>query len=161
MEAAVHRLANGHLRASHTYLTLGFYFSWDNMALEGVGHSFCKLAKKGEGAEHLLKMQNWHRGLILFQDVLKPLQGEWGETWDIMEATVVLEKNLNQALCDLHALGSTHTRPHLGDFLENHFLDEEVKLIKKMGDHLTHLCRLARPQAGLGKYLFERPTPRA
>ncbi|VFV20829.1 ferritin light chain 1-like [Lynx pardinus] len=27
-------------------------------------------------------------------------------------------------------------RPHLCDFLESHFLDEEVKLIKEMGNHL-------------------------
>ena len=34
----------------------------------------------------------------------------------------------------------------------------EVKLIKKMGDHLTNLCRLAGPQAGLGQDLFETLT---
>ena len=44
-----------------------------------------------------------------------------------MEATMVLEKNLNQALLHLHALGSTRTDPHLFDILENHFFDEEVK----------------------------------
>ena len=54
-----------------------------------------------------------------------------------MEAALALEKDLNQALLDLHALASTHTDPHLCVFLENHFLDEEVKLIKKMGDHLS------------------------
>ncbi|KAK7817931.1 hypothetical protein U0070_005574 [Myodes glareolus] len=45
------------------------------------------------------------------------------------------------------------------DFLENHFLDEEVKVIKKMSNHLTNLRRLAAgPQASLGEYLFERLT---
>ncbi|EPY83589.1 ferritin light chain 1-like protein [Camelus ferus] len=48
--------------------------------------------------------------------------------------------------------------PHFCDFLENHFLDEEVKLIKKIGNHLTNLCRLSGPQAGLGEYLFKRLT---
>ncbi|EPQ20243.1 Zinc finger protein 14 [Myotis brandtii] len=42
-----------------------------------------------------------------------------------MEAALALEKNLNQALLELHALGSAHKDPHLCDFLENHFLDEE------------------------------------
>lgn len=45
---------------------------------------------------------------------------------------MVLEKNLNQGLLDLPALGSAHTNSHLCGFLENHFLDEEVKLIKKL-----------------------------
>ena len=75
-----------------------------------------------------------------------------------MEATLLMEKNLNQALWGLQSLGSARTDPHICDFLENHFLDEEVKLIKKMGDHLTNLRRLAGPQAGLGEYLFKRLT---
>ena len=75
-----------------------------------------------------------------------------------MEATLLIEKNLNQALWGLQSLGSARTDPHICDFLENHFLDEEAKLIKKMGDHLTHLRRLAGPQAGLGEYLLESLT---
>lgn len=159
VEAAVNRLVNLHLWASYNYLSLGFYFDRDDVALEGVGHFFRKLAEeKREGAERLLKLQNQRGGRILFQDVQKPSRDEWGKTQDAMEAAMALEKNLNQALLDLHALGSTRTDPHVCDFLEDHFLDKEVKLIKKMGDHLTNLRRLAEPQAGLGEYLFERLT---
>ncbi|KAI5935635.1 Ferritin light chain [Manis javanica] len=68
-----------------------------------------------------------------------------------MEAAMALEKN--QALLDLHALGSANTDLHLCNFLENYLLKEETKLIKKMGDHLTNLRHLASPQAGLGEYL--------
>ena len=75
-----------------------------------------------------------------------------------MEVTVVMEKNLNQALFDLNALGPTHIEPHLYDFLVNHFLNEEVKLIKKMSDHLTNFLRLAGPKAGQGEYLFKNLT---
>lgn len=159
VEAAVNRLVNLHLRASYTYLSLGFYFSRDDVALEGVGHFFRELSEeKREGAERLLKMQNQRGGRALFQDVQKPSQDEWGKTLEAMEAAMVLEKNLNQALLDLHALGSTRSDPHLCDFLESHFLDKEVELIKKMGDHLTNLRRLGGQQPGLGEYLFERLT---
>nr|KAF6268613.1 hypothetical protein mMyoMyo1_005355 [Myotis myotis] len=73
VEAAVNRLANLHLRASYTYLSLGYYFDRDDVALEGVGHFFRELAeKKREGAEHLLKLQNKRGGRILFQDVQPP-----------------------------------------------------------------------------------------
>ncbi|NP_001395793.1 ferritin light chain 1-like 1 [Rattus norvegicus] len=167
VEAAVNRLVNLHLRASYTYLSLGFFFDRDDVALEGVGHFFGELAEeKREGAEHLLKLQNERGGRALFQDVQKPSQDEWGKTLEAMEAALALEKNLNQALLDLHALGSAHTDPHLCDFLESHFLDKEVKLIKKMGNHLTNLRRVAglQPeqtgvaQASLGEYLFEHLT---
>ena len=88
--------------------------------------------------------------------MLKPSQGEWGDTQDAGEAVLASEKNLTQALVDLQALGSPHTDPNLCDFLENHFLDVEVKLIKNMGDHLTRLLCPAGPQAGLGKSLFKK-----
>ncbi|XP_006881304.1 PREDICTED: ferritin light chain-like [Elephantulus edwardii] len=135
-EAGVNRLVNLHLRASYTFLSLGFYFDHDDVALEGVGHFFHELAsEKREGAERLLKLQNQRSGRVLFQDIQKPSQDEWGQTLDAMQAALALEKNLNQALLDLQAVGSAHTDPHLCDFLENHFLDEEVKLLKKMGPH--------------------------
>ncbi|KAB0381143.1 hypothetical protein FD755_008927 [Muntiacus reevesi] len=144
VEAAVNRLVNMQLRASYTYLFLGFYFDHDDVALEGVGHFFRELAKKKrEGMERLLKLQNQRAGRALFLDVQKPPQDEWGKT---------------RTLLDLHGLASARGDPHICDFLENHFVDEEVKLIKKMGDHLTNLRRLAGPQAGLGEYLFERLT---
>ena len=49
VEAAVNRLADMHLRASYTYLSLGFYFDHDDVALEGVGHFFCELAEEKLG----------------------------------------------------------------------------------------------------------------
>ncbi|XP_054571458.1 ferritin light chain-like [Eptesicus fuscus] len=157
VEAAVNRLANLHLRASYTYLSLGYYFDCDDVALECVGHFFRELEeKKHESSDHFLKLQNKRGGRILFQDVQKPSQDDWAKTQDAMEAALALEKSLNQALLDLQALTSTRADPHVWDFLENHFLDEEVKLIKKMGDHLTNIRRLASPQAGLGEDLFER-----
>ncbi|KAK7808222.1 hypothetical protein U0070_016947, partial [Myodes glareolus] len=69
VEAAVNHLVNLHLRASYTYLSLGYYFDRDD---------------NGSGLY-----------------------------------------------------------PHLCDLLKNHFLDEGVKVIKKVGNHLTNLCRLA------------------
>ncbi|XP_042527683.1 ferritin light chain-like [Dipodomys spectabilis] len=151
VEAAINCLVNLHLRASYTYLSRGYYFNCNNVALEGVGHFFRELAEeKREGAQLLLKMQNQRCGPALFQDVQKPSQDEWGKTVEAMEAALALKKNLNQAILDLHALGSAPS---------NHFLDEEVKLIKKMGDHLTNLRSLgAAPHAQLGKYLFDRLT---
>ena len=67
----------------------------------------------------------------------KPLHDK---TQEAMEAALVLEKTCTRpSRIYLHALGSARTDPHLCGFLESHFLDEEVKLIRKMGDHLTNL----------------------
>uniref|UniRef100_A0A8C4J7Q3 Ferritin n=1 Tax=Dromaius novaehollandiae TaxID=8790 RepID=A0A8C4J7Q3_DRONO len=74
-----------------------------------------------------------------------------------------LEKSVNQALLDLHRLAAEKGDPHLCDFLESHYLDEQVKAIKALGDHATNLRRLAAGTGGaagaalgLGEYLFDR-----
>ncbi|XP_036266060.1 ferritin light chain-like [Pipistrellus kuhlii] len=157
MEAAVNLLATRHLRASHTYLSLGFCFHQEGAALEGVGHFFLQLEKKPEGTEHLLKLQNQLGGRILFQDTLKTPKMN-GNTQDAMDAALALEKSLNQVLVELQALGSTCTDAPPCDFLDNHFQDETGETHQEDGRHLTHLHRLAGPQAGLSEYLFERLT---
>ncbi|XP_032341314.1 LOW QUALITY PROTEIN: ferritin light chain-like [Camelus ferus] len=159
VEATVNCLVNVHLRASCTYLSLGLNFHGEDMALEGwATFSASEPGRSTEGTWRFLKMQNQHGGRALFQDPQKPSQEEWEETQDAVETAIPMEKNLNHALSDPHAPGSARPDPHLCDFRESRFLAEQVKLIKKMGDHLTNLRRLADPQAGLGEYLFERLT---
>ena len=45
VEAAVSRLVDVHLRASYTFLSLGFCFHRADGALEGVGHFVRELAE--------------------------------------------------------------------------------------------------------------------
>ncbi|XP_043832215.1 ferritin light chain-like [Dromiciops gliroides] len=157
-EAAVNLLTKLYLQASYSYLSLGFYFDRDDVALPRVSHFFCDRAKdKHEGAERLMRLQNQRGGRVLLQAVQKPGQDEWGRILDAMEAALSLEKGLNQALLKLHALGSCQGDPHLCDFLESHYLGEAVRLLKHLGDHLTTLRHVqADPQPGLGEYLFQR-----
>ncbi|TKC42842.1 hypothetical protein EI555_020458 [Monodon monoceros] len=118
-----------YLRASYTSLSLGFDFDHDDVALEGVGHIFLEMAEeKHGGTQRLLKMQTQSHGSALFQDVQKPSQDEWGKTQDAREATILMEKSL----LDLHALHSARADPQLWDFRKSRFLEEQVKLIKKM-----------------------------
>nr|XP_034491103.1 ferritin light chain-like [Marmota flaviventris] len=156
VQAALDRLISMHLQASYTYLSLGFYFEGNRVALEG-GFFFRLAEEKREGAHRLLR-QNQVSDRSLCQDGQKLTQDEWHDCLEAMEAALILEKNLNEALLDLHALGLANTDPQLCFFLESHFLDQEVQLIKKMGEHLTNLRRLAGQDAGLGEYLFRKLT---
>ncbi|XP_043849545.1 ferritin light chain-like [Dromiciops gliroides] len=153
-EAPVNRLANLYLQASCSYLSFGFYFDRDDVALPRVSHFFRDLGKdKCEGAERLMRLQNQRGGRVLLQAVQKPGQDEWDRSLHATEAALSLEKGLNQVILKLHALGSSQEDPHLCDFLESHYLDEEVRLLKRLGDHLTKLCHVqADPQPGLGEY---------
>ena len=78
-----------------------------------------------------------------------------------MEAALLVVKNLTQALLDLHGLAAARGDTHICDFLENHFLDEEVKLIKKMGDHLTNLLQAGWSPGWVGRVSLREAHPQA
>ncbi|XP_030050294.1 ferritin light chain, oocyte isoform [Microcaecilia unicolor] len=159
-EAGVNRLVNLLLKASYAYLSLGYYFDRDDVALAKFSKFFLEQSKeKQEQSEQFLNFQNKRGGRVVLQDVKKPESDEWGNgTW-AMEFALKLEKTLNQALLDLHKTAMDHADPHLCDFLESYFLEKEVKLIKKLGDHLTNLKRL-KAEEGMGEYLFDKLTLR-
>ncbi|XP_074875390.1 ferritin, higher subunit-like [Buteo buteo] len=160
-EAAVNRMANMELHASYVYLSMAFYFERDDVALPRLGRFFLAQSHdEREHAEGLLRFQTRRGGRVLLQDVKKPERDAWGSALEALEAALQLEKSVNQALLDLHRLAAEKGDPHLCDFLESHYLDEQVRAIKALGDHITNLRRLAGgPEgtpSGLGEYLFDR-----
>ncbi|XP_030048316.1 ferritin light chain, oocyte isoform-like [Microcaecilia unicolor] len=157
-EAGVNWLVNLLLQTSYAYLSLGYYFDRDDVALAKFSKFFLEQAKeKQEQSEQFLKFQNKRGGRVVLQDVKKP-ESEWENGTQAMEFALKLEKTLNQALLDLHKTATGHADPHLCDFLESCFLEKKVKLIKKLGDHLTNLNRMKAAEEGMGEYLFDKLT---
>lgn len=66
---------------SYTYLSLGFYFHHDNVALESMGQFSESWLSRSERVSHFWKMQNQCCGHTLFQVMQKPSQDEWGKPW--------------------------------------------------------------------------------
>jgi len=60
---------------------------------------------------------------------------------------------LFQSLLNLHSVASGHMDVHLCDFLETHYLQEQVDSIKEIADHVTNLKRVGE---GLGVYMFDQ-----
>ncbi|XP_072282758.1 ferritin heavy chain A-like [Pyxicephalus adspersus] len=156
-EAAINRMVNLELYASYTYLSMSYFFDRDDVALKHVAEFFKEQShEEREHAEKFLKYQNKRGGRIVLQDLKKPERDEWGNTLEAMQAALQLEKTVNQALLDLHKLATDKADPHLCDFLESEYLEEQVKAIKRLGDYITNLKRLGVPQNGIGEYLFDK-----
>ncbi|XP_041033438.1 ferritin, middle subunit-like [Carcharodon carcharias] len=156
-EVAVNNQINMELTASYLYLSMVSFFDQDDVSLNHFSQFFKHQSEeKQEHVEKLIKFQSQRGGYILFKDVKKPERDEWGNSLQAMQVALDLEKNVNQSLLDLHQLATTETDPHLCDFLERHFLDEQVKTIKQLGDYITNLKRLGAPENGMGEYLFDK-----
>lgn len=153
-EAGVNKQINMELYASYVYQGMAFYFDRDDVALPGF-HKFFKKSsdEEREHAEKFMKFQNQRGGRIVFQNITKPEREEWGSGLDAMQAALALEKNVNQALLDLHKLAENHGDSQFCDFLESHFLTEQTEAIKQLSDYVTQLKRVG---PGLGEYMFDK-----
>ncbi|XP_065272923.1 ferritin heavy chain A-like [Emys orbicularis] len=150
-EAGVTCMVNLELYASGVYLSMlsSHYFDRDDVALRHMLQVLKEQSQEErEHAEKFLTYQNKRGGRIVLQDIQKPEKDEWG----ISREALQLEKTLNQALA------TEKNDPHLCDFLESEYLEEQVKGIKQLGDHLTNLKCLGVPQNGMGEYLFDKLT---
>ncbi|XP_006728870.1 ferritin, mitochondrial [Leptonychotes weddellii] len=158
-EAAINRQINLELYASYVYLSMAYYFSRDDVALNNFARYFLRQSREEtQHAEKLMRLQNQRGGRICLQDIKKPDQGDWESGLNAMECALLLEKNVNQSLLELHTLASDKGDPHLCDFLETHYLNEQVKSIKELSDHVQNLVKMGAPDSGLAEYLFDKHT---
>jgi len=153
-EAAINRQINMELYASYTYLSMAFYFDRDDVAFNNVKKFFLKCSvEEREHAMKLMEYQNMRGGRILLSDIAKPAEDEWTSIEFAFEAALDLEKKVNQSLLDIHSLASEKGDPQFLDFLETHYLEEQVKAIKELSDHITNIKRNG---PGLGEYLYDK-----
>lgn len=155
-EAGVNKQINLELYASYVYQSMAYYFDRDDVALPGFYKFFKKSSdEEREHAEKLMKFQNQRGGRVVLQAIAKPERDEWGSGQDAMETALALEKNVNQSLLDLHKIAEKHGDSQMCDWIESHFLTEQVEAIKELSNYVTNLKRVG---SGLGVYLFDKET---
>merc|ERR1712173_287434 len=136
------------------YLSMSSWFNRDDQALHGFSGYFKKASdEEREHGVKLMKYQADRGGKCVFQDIAKPSTMEWGTPLQAVEAALELEKSVNQSLLSLHGAASDKVDPHLCDFIESEYLDEQVKGIKELGDLVT---KLKRAGDGLGVHIIDK-----
>uniref|UniRef100_A0A2R9A261 Ferritin n=1 Tax=Pan paniscus TaxID=9597 RepID=A0A2R9A261_PANPA len=132
-EAAINRQINLELYASYFNLSMSYYFDRDDVALKNFAKYF--LHQSHEEREHVEKLMKLNQ------------TDDWDSGLNVIECALHLEKNVNQSLPELHKLATDKNDPHLCDFIETHYLNEQVKAIKELA-----------PESGLAEYLFDKHT---
>lgn len=155
-EAALNKQINLFLYASMVYKSMASHFERDDVALLGF-HKFFKKAEEREesNAQKLMEYQNKRGGNLLLQPIEKPERDSWGSGTEAMHAYLEIQKTANQSLLTVHELAVKHEDAQMADYIESDFLEEKVKHIKKVSDHLSTLKRLG---SGFGEYMFDQET---
>merc|ERR1712061_82038 len=124
------------------------YFARDDVALHGFSKRF--RAASHEEREHAETMRG---GRVVFREVAKPTSDEWGTALEAIEASLELEKTVNESLLNLHKMADTHHDAQLTDFIEGTFLKEQVEAIKEIGDLVT---KMKRAGDGIGLTIIDK-----
>lgn len=154
VENGVNHQINMELTASYVYLSMATYFSRHDVALPNIAKYFKDQSEEEkEHAQKLIDYQVMRGGNVVFSDVKSPEIQDWGSALNAFQSALTLERKVNESLLNLHAICSRNNDPQCCDFLETHYLEEQVKSIKELGDHVTNLKRVGND---LGVYIFEK-----
>lgn len=153
-EDAINKQINMELHASYVYLALAYQFNRHDIALNGFHKYFKENSdEEREHAQKLMRYLNDRGGQIKLSPVQAPSKFDYKTGLEALEVALKLERDVNESLIKLHRLASKHEDAHLTDFIEEHFLDEQVKAIKQLNDHITNLKRVG---PGLGEFQFDK-----
>ena len=151
-ENGINRQINNELTSSYFYLYVAFHFDKDDVSLRNFHKYFYRLSeRKKANADRLMKFMSERGGRVQLKDIPTP-PNNFSEPSDIMRGVINHEKMANEELLSLRNLAERHQDSHLCDFMEEHFLNPKVELLKEISDHFTNLKRVG---VGLGVYQFD------
>ncbi|XP_020581867.1 ferritin-4, chloroplastic-like [Phalaenopsis equestris] len=156
-EAAINEQINIEYNVSYVYHAMFAYFDRDNVALRGLAKFFNESSEEErDHAEKLMKYQNKRGGRVKLQSILMPLtefhHEEKGDALYAMELALSLERLVNEKLLNLHSVAARSNDPQMTEFIESHFLGEQVEAIKKISEYVAQLRRLGK---GHGVWHFD------
>merc|ERR1712055_1283951 len=153
-EAWINKQINMELYASYVYLSMSAYFARDDIALHGFAKRFrANSTEEKEHAEKLIDYQIMRGGRVSFQSIAKPNIEEWGSAMEAVQASLELEKTVNESLLAMHKVADGHGDAQMTDFLEGTYLNEQVEAIKEIGDLIT---KMRRAGDGLGLHIIDK-----
>merc|ERR1711942_648352 len=153
-EALINKQINMELYASYVYLSMSAYFARDDVALMGFSKRFrAASAEEAEHAHKLVDYQIMRGGRVVFREIAKPASDEWGTALEAIEASLELERTVNESLISMHRTASDNNDGQMTDFLEGEFLKEQVEAIKEIGNLVT---KMKRAGDGVGLYMIDK-----
>jgi len=154
IEDAINKQIMVEMKASYAYLAMASYFGRAGIALPGIQQFFEEQSNEERGhAIMFIQYLNERGGRVKITSLPEPNFIEYSPL-EAFQKTLAMEKEVYQTLLHLHHVAGDRQDPNLSDFLENNFIEGQVKDIKKIVDYVATLERVG--DDGLGVYLFDQ-----
>ena len=153
-EAGINKQINMELSASYIYHALGHLCEREDVAFPGLAKYFKKASEEErEHADKFMDYQHKRGGKIVYHDIKRPDVEAYKSPKAMLTFALSLERDVNQALLDLHAVADKHGDAQMADFIEGEYLKEQVEGEKELSDLIT---RANRCGDGLGAFMFDK-----
>ncbi|CAL4093304.1 unnamed protein product [Meganyctiphanes norvegica] len=154
-EASINKAINMYLQSSYVYLAMSYHMERDDVSLPGFCSFFKGLSEKDQkSAKTLMKYQNKRGGRIVLAAIDAPSQQDWENPLEALQTVIDLEKQNNQSILQLHALGIAKSDAHIRHFLDNEYVLQNVDTIQRLGNLVTRVKRVGA--TGLGLHIFDK-----
>uniref|UniRef100_A0A1W7R9J5 Ferritin n=1 Tax=Hadrurus spadix TaxID=141984 RepID=A0A1W7R9J5_9SCOR len=143
------------MHASLTYMSMAAHFGNNDIARQGFSKFFSENSKEEkEHAEKIIDYINKRGGKVSSFDIKMPTKDTWQNGLEALEDALNLEKRVNNKLYHLHDLAEkVCLDPHLMDFVEEEYLNEQVESIDKLSRYISMLRAM---DSGMGEYLIDQ-----
>ncbi|XP_013105290.1 ferritin-2 heavy chain [Stomoxys calcitrans] len=152
-EEILNKQINLELKAFYSYLAMAFHFDRSDAASPGA-FKFFKNASEEERQHAILIMEYMNkRGGDLKLNAIQSPKLSFQSIKEAMLEALSMEKDVNTALLEAHAIADRNNDPNMCDFIETNFLQEQVDGIKQLADYVT---QIEKSECDLSSYLFDK-----
>ncbi|CAG2103389.1 unnamed protein product [Medioppia subpectinata] len=146
---------NSEMYASLVYMNMGAYFDSNKVARKGFAKFFTDQShEEKEHAHKLVDYLNKRGANVNTLDVKMPVKNTWNNPKQALEDAIQLENEINDYIHKIHGIAEhTCLDPHLMDFLESEYLEEQMTSINQLTRLHTILSQMPD---GVGEYLLDR-----
>lgn len=132
---------------------LGTHYMRPDVALPGLAKFFMEASEEeSEHANLFIKYNLIRGGHVTFSDIKLPAVDTSSPLASVQTA-LQLERDVNQAIINLHAKADEHNDAQLTDFLEGTFLNEQVEAIAELNAMIAQMKRVGD---GHGLWAFDK-----
>jgi len=142
------------LLASLTYLNMAAHFQNNQVARKGFFRFFQEQSDEEKKHAHkLIHYMNKRGAKVGLFDVPMPKKSSWSSAAEAVQEALDLEVTLNNALHSIHnTADKICLDPHMMDFLESNYLEEQISSINALTKLKTTLDSFGDNNSQLGEY---------